>query len=181
MRADSFSSRPQTELRNVPLESLKDIRIATLSPGHPGRPVFWSYDRLESSEHFGFFEKDQRPGKERLVGCVSIHKWPHEDNDPATTYQFHSMGIVQDRQRDGLGSEMLNALFQKLQERGATMLWATARESALKFYENHGFDVAKQPHIVSQTGFKVWDVSIDVSRQLEQQRPTRIDSGFGLA
>jgi GNAT superfamily N-acetyltransferase len=148
---------PRLELRPAALADLVELRDRTLSAGHPGRPVVWPYDTSPGAAHFGGYLGD------RLVACVSTDRTPLEGSDPATSYRFHSMGVDGQVQGRGVGAAVLRALAGVLVDQGATVLWATARESALGFYRRMGLTVSDREFVVPETGFRLSVISLDAA------------------
>lgn len=139
------------------LADLVELRDAALSAGHPGRPVVWPYDTAPGAGHHGGYVDG------RLVACVSTDRTPLEGSDPASTYRFHSMGVAPAWQGRGVGAAVLRALAGVLVDQQATLLWATARASALGFYRRMGLAVADGEFVVPETGFALRVISLDAA------------------
>jgi GNAT superfamily N-acetyltransferase len=148
---------PSIELRPAALADLVELRDRTLSAGHPGRPVVWPYDTAPGAAHHGAYADGV------LVGCVSTDPTPLEDSDPATSVRFHSMGVDPAWQGQGVGAAVLRALAGVLVDQGTTLLWATARESALGFYRRMGLTVSDREFVVPETGFRLSVISLDAA------------------
>ncbi len=146
---------PELSFREVDVKSLFDLRRDVLTPGHPNRPVEWPYDHHEGSVHLGAFKDDE------LVACVSSDQSALQYSDPATSYRFHSMAVADAWQRSGVGTSVLNAMMGKLVDRGATFVWATARSSALGFYERFGMTLLPGEMVVAETGFVCYYVALE--------------------
>jgi predicted N-acetyltransferase YhbS len=56
---------------------------------------------------------------------------------PAVQLQF--MAVEPALQRRGIGGAVMTEAVRRLQATDAMLLWASARENALPFYERHGF------------------------------------------
>jgi len=119
-------------VREVQLETLLGLRERVLTPGHPGRPVIWPYDN-ELAAHYGMFIDDQ------LVGCASMTPQEMPERAAQTPYHLHSMAVEPAYQGAGLGRELLAAVLETVGTRGADLIWATARPSAVGFYRRCGF------------------------------------------
>ena len=156
---------PLIELRPAALADLVELRDAALSPGHPGRPVVWPYDTAPGAAHFGAY------AGEELVGCVSTDRTPLEGSDPWSTYRFHSMGVAPAEQGRGVGAAVLRALAGVLVAQGATLLWATARASALGFYRRMGLTLSDDEFVVPETGFALRVISLDAAGLAALARP----------
>lgn len=59
----------------------------------------------------------------------------------AVLLQF--MAVDPSVQRQGIGSAVLAEAFRRLRSSDAKLLWASARDSAVPFYERFGFSVVK--------------------------------------
>jgi ribosomal protein S18 acetylase RimI-like enzyme len=121
-------------LREVALETLLELRERVLTPGHPGRPIIWPYDN-ELATHYGVFLDDQ------LIGCVSITPQEMPGRSAARPYHLHSMAVEPGYQRSGVGRRMLATVLHQIRSRGADLVWATARPSAVEFYQRCGFEI----------------------------------------
>ena len=62
--------------------------------------------------------------------------------------QIRYMAIAADRQRQGLGSRLLEALENRARELGAARLMLDARETALRFYLIHGYRTFEPGHML---------------------------------
>jgi GNAT superfamily N-acetyltransferase len=69
---------------------------------------------------------------------------------PARRLRF--MASSPGKRRSGLGSAVLEAIFDHLAARGGALLWCTARESAQAFYEHAGFVGAGEPFVIEGVG-----------------------------
>ncbi len=56
-----------------------------------------------------------------------------------TAIQLKGMAVAENLQGEGLGALLIDAGIALAKERGATIAWARARDSALGFYERLGF------------------------------------------
>lgn len=120
-------------VRPVALADLLELRDRVLTPGHPGRPVVWPYD--DAAEHFGLFVEGA------LAGCASITRQPMPDRAAGRPYHLHSMAIEPERQGSGWGRFLLAEVLGRVPD--ADLVWATARPSAVPFYERCGFEVGE--------------------------------------
>lgn len=125
-----------TEIRLVPLDdNLLGLRDRALTPGHPKRLLVWPYDK--TAEHYGLFMFDV------LVACASVTAQEMPGMDAVMSYHLHSMGVEPSMQAHGFGSQMLEYLVKKLVARGADLIWATARPTAVQFYVHRGFEAGE--------------------------------------
>lgn len=129
--------------RQVDLGALLELRDRVLTPGHPGRPVTWSYDT--SATHYGMFVDDQ------LIGCVSTTHQETPKGLPALPvvkpYHLHSMAVEPDSQGRGVGRAMLVEVTAAVAAEGGDLIWATARPSAVRFYKRCGFEAGDETRV----------------------------------
>jgi len=90
-------------------------------------PEFCIVEGDKDATHFGAFVE------EKLVCVASLYF----NNNTARLRKF---ATLPDYQGKGIGSFMLKFLVSELKTIGATQLWFDARESALGFYQRHGFE-----------------------------------------
>ncbi|MDF3078823.1 MAG: family acetyltransferase [Sphingobacteriaceae bacterium] len=76
--------------------------------------------------HFGLFEDDQ------LISVVSFFP----DGEEA---QFRKFATLDEKQRGGYGSQLLQYLIGYSKSAGIKKLWCNARKSAIGFYHKFGF------------------------------------------
>jgi GNAT superfamily N-acetyltransferase len=76
---------------------------------------------------------------------------PHAHSNNFDT-QLRGMAIDQSLQSTGLGAELLLYGIHIAQRNGAGIVWARARDSALKFYERNGFTTVGDAFTDEATG-----------------------------
>ncbi len=173
-----------TVVREVKLESLLELRERVLTPGHPNRPVTWWYDN-EAAIHYGMFVDD------RLVGCVSITPQEMRPDLPrrlpgrlparawSNQFHLHSMAVEPTHQGTGLGRRLLSAVVGTVRDRGGDLIWATARPSAVAFYQLCGFEAGDEMRVQPTNARMryVWlalTTSVEPSRVSEAQATSAI-------
>jgi predicted GNAT family N-acyltransferase len=62
------------------------------------------------------------------------------------------MAVAKHLQGSGIGAELLRAGVRQSEDHGAHYIWARARDSALKFYMQNGFDVFGEQFVDEATG-----------------------------
>jgi ribosomal protein S18 acetylase RimI-like enzyme len=65
----------------------------------------------------------------------------------AKPYHLHSMAVEPDWQKRGLGREMLTKIIAEVVSGGGDLIWATARPTAVGFYQRCGFEVGEKTRI----------------------------------
>ena len=109
------------------------LRLAVLRRGTPSRDVAFVEDELATTLHLGV-ELDG------VVVAVStwIHK-SHPDLPSIPGAQLRGMATVPDLQGQGIGGELVETGVERMFGSGRDLIWARARDTALEFYERHGF------------------------------------------
>jgi ribosomal protein S18 acetylase RimI-like enzyme len=160
-------------LQEVELDTLLELRERVLTPGHPGRPVVWPYDN-DSAAHCGMFVDAL------LVGCVSLTPQQMPLRPAARPYHLHSMAVEPAYQGTGLGRLMLAMVLDRLRACGADLVWATARPSAVGFYQRCRFEVGEEMRIppTNVTMRYIWCV-LDVPRPQPPHRSDVDEAGSG--
>ena len=160
-------------LREVELDTLLELRERVLTPGHPGRPVVWPYDN-DSAAHYGMFDDAL------LVGCVSLTPQQMPLRPAAQPYHLHSMAVEPAHQGKGMGRLILAMVLEPVRARGADLIWATARPSAVGFYQRCGFEVGGEMTIqpTSARMRYVWQV-LDVPSPRPRRPPGEEAAGEG--
>ena len=128
------------QLRQVELSALLELRERVLTPGHPNRPVIWPYDN-EQALHYGLFVDGE------LVGCVSITPQDMPDRPANSPFHLHSMAVEPASQGQGLGRRMLAEVLSEVCDRGGDLIWATARPTAVSFYQRYGFEAGDEMRV----------------------------------
>ena len=62
--------------------------------------------------------------------------------------QIRYMAVVDDLQGKGLGNQIISALEDVARGRGIQRIILSARENALQFYKNNGYEIVKKTHLL---------------------------------
>ena len=62
--------------------------------------------------------------------------------------QIRYMAVADDLQGKGLGSQIISALEDVARGKGIQRINLSARENALQFYKNNGFEIVKKTHLL---------------------------------
>jgi ribosomal protein S18 acetylase RimI-like enzyme len=92
-------------------------------------------DKEETAIHVMVCESDRIP-----VGIGRAH---FNSNDEA---QVRYMAVEENQRGKGLGTLVLIELEKRSKEKGAEFIILNARDTAIKFYEKHGYKIVKQAH-----------------------------------
>ncbi|ART81054.1 GNAT family N-acetyltransferase [Oceanisphaera avium] len=94
-------------------------------------PAFSKVDNDEQGLHFGAFIG------ETLVGVASVFIEGHRA-------RLRKYATLSDFQGQGIGSQVLNAIFAELKRYPVSYFWCDARESAIGFYQRFGMQVESE-------------------------------------
>lgn len=109
------------------------LRRTVLRDGTPSDRVDWDGDRDDTTFHLGV-ELDGQ--------IVAISSWlqrEYEGRPVVPAYQLRGMASAPDHRGHGSGAVLLHAGTDVARARGAQLIWARSRDSAVAFYEHHGF------------------------------------------
>ncbi|MEN9746006.1 MAG: hypothetical protein RL729_478 [Actinomycetota bacterium] len=137
--------RPSKVVR-ITTDDLLPLRMAVLRDGTPSQDPTYKQDSFPGCVHLGIYENSE------LVACSSWipQAWPLDETLPAI--QLKGMAVAKHLQGSGMGAELLAAGVRQSEEHGAHYIWARARDSALKFYMQNGFDVFGEQFVDEATG-----------------------------
>ena len=74
------------------------------------------------------------------IGIGRVH---FNSNDEA---QIRYMAVEENQRGKGIGALVLEELEKRAKEKGAKFIILNARDTAIKFYEKHGYKIVKQAH-----------------------------------
>lgn len=123
------------------------LRMSVLRDATPSRDPRYEQDDLEGTVHLAVRDNDE------IIATSTWYPrpWPHDPSVPAV--QLRGMAVAKHVQGRGLGGVVLRAGIHHARALGAQYVWARARDSALYFYERHGFTVVGDGFIDEATGF----------------------------
>jgi predicted GNAT family N-acyltransferase len=112
------------------------------------------------------FDDDARPGTmhlgvEQAGEVVAISTWiqrAHPDHPALRGVQLRGMATAPAVRGRGLGSVLLLAGLESMRSSGAELVWARARDTALPFYERHGFTVFGRGYVDLTTAVPHHDI-----------------------
>jgi GNAT superfamily N-acetyltransferase len=131
------------EAVELPVESVRPLRRSVLRVGMATQDVAWPEDDLPGAFHLGVVEDGE---------VVAVSTWVPRPFDGEPAYQLRGMATVPRRQGGGLGVVLLAAGCSRVAATGTPIVWANARDTALRFYERHGFEVAGDGFVDQVTG-----------------------------
>ena len=127
------------------LADILDLRVRVLRKGTPWTHANYPEDSYPDAVHFGIAHND---------GPVATSTWftkecPEMPGVPAM--QLKGMAVDDHLQGEGLGALLIERGIDHARGRGARIVWARARDSALYFYERRGFRTAGEGFIDEPT------------------------------
>lgn len=132
----------QVRVQQVTAAETHSLRRQVLRGGDPDSVVEFPGDDAEGALHLAAFDPagGDTAGDTAgdMVGIATFFPSPYEGS-PA--YQLRGMAVVEEWQGRGIGSQLLAAGVERLRSIGVGLVWANGRDSALGFYERHGWKV----------------------------------------
>lgn len=109
------------------------LRVAILRKGTPATDCNYPEDKYPDVVHFAIFHE----GTAIATSSWFMSECPEKTGEIAM--QLKGMAVAENLQGAGLGALLIRAGLELAKERGATIAWARARDSAMGFYERLGF------------------------------------------
>ncbi len=135
------------------------LRQSVLRDGTRSDVVEFEGDNDPDTVHLGW----------RVEGeVVAISTWMHRSyyvRPAIDSYQLRGMVTSPSIRGTGVGSQVLLAGLELCRESGAEAVWARARDSAVEFYEAHGFEVVGDGYVDGETGEPHHDMFLVLSGQ----------------
>ena len=118
-----------------------------LRDGRPDADVAFPEDNVEGSFHLAAVD-----GSGAIVGVVTLlpEATPHRPA-AAAPWRLRGMAVHPSVQGQGVGGALLAAVHARLRELGADALWANGRDTALGFYQRHGWVVLDDAFVTDET------------------------------
>ncbi len=126
------------------------LRMSVLRDATPSQDPRYDEDDLDGTVHFAVRDYDN---DREIVATSTWRPRPWSDDASAPAVQLRGMAVAKHVQGRGLGGLVLAAGIRHAQALGAKYVWARARDSALYFYERHGFAVVGDGFVDEATGF----------------------------
>ena len=128
------------------LADIQALRIAVLRRGTPATTAVYDGDELATTVHIGARQNGVVVATSTWIRAA----WPHDPALPAV--QLRGMAVDDSLQGTGIGLRLIHAGLAHAREVGASIVWAKARDSALKFYERCDFRVVGDQFIEPASG-----------------------------
>ena len=118
---------------SVGLTDIMQLRVAVLRKGTPATDCNYPEDIYPDVVHFGIIHE----GTAIATSSWFMKECPEKPG--VTAMQLKGMAVAENLQGAGIGALLIDAGVALAKERGATIAWARARDSAMGFYERLGF------------------------------------------
>lgn len=137
------------------------LRLAVLRDGTPSQDANYSEDELPGAVHLAIREQTGGTSTDDTFTSgvvIATSTWiprpyPFDQATPPTTaLQLKGMAVAKAARGQGLGAALLAGGIEHATSLGAKCVWARARDSALYFYERHGFETIGEQFIDEATG-----------------------------
>ena len=144
-------------VEEVPADATYDLRRRVLRAGRPDADVSFEDDRRPGAFHLGVF--DEEAG---LVAVGSFFEDPCPHRPGRRAWRLRGMAVEPGVQGRGVGTALLEHAVKRFRDEGVDVLWAHGRDSALGFYERHGWGVHGEGYVTDETMLPHHDVVLDL-------------------
>jgi ABC-type nitrate/sulfonate/bicarbonate transport system ATPase subunit/GNAT superfamily N-acetyltransferase len=161
---DRSDPAPDTAYTVVELAAseTRDLRRSVLRVGTPSQEVVFPEDGEPTTWHLGLRDAV-------TTQLVAVSTWLPREHPSAPGrpgVQLRGMAVASHVQGTGLGAQLLEAGCILASQRGAQVLWARARDTALGFYQRAGWQVIGDGYIDATTALPHHDVVHHISDDL---------------
>ncbi|MGA0864071.1 MAG: GNAT family N-acetyltransferase [Ilumatobacteraceae bacterium] len=134
------------DVRAVSRDEIMDLRVRVLRKGTPVTHCNYPEDDYPDVVHLAIGGDD---------GPLATSTWFSKacpERPGVEAVQLKGMAVDDHLQGSGLGARLVEVGLDLARSRGAAIIWARARDSALGFYERLGFEPAGPGFIDEPTG-----------------------------
>ena len=89
----------------------------------------------------------------------------------APDFKIGRMAVLPDWRNRGVGAALLDALIDRARARRGSEVWLHAQESAVDFYQRHGFVAEGEPFIEADIPHRLMRLSLSALPRLEREAP----------
>src|SRR3954447_7612081 len=142
-------------VRRATVAEIMPLRHAVLRPGYPLEASHYAEDDV--AVHIAGWDDDV------LIACATVFADPWPGPPPAAdAWRLRGMAGDPSRPGSGAGAQVLSRAGAAAREAGAPLIWANARTTALGFYLRHGWQVAGEEFLASDTGLPHHPIRLDL-------------------
>jgi GNAT superfamily N-acetyltransferase len=149
---------PAVTIVEVPTEAVLPLRLRVLRAGTPSDDPTFAEDGDPTTVHLAAVAN----GEVVAVSTWLQRPWPFAPERAAV--QLRGMATDEAVRGTGVGGLLLEEGVRRAFAGGAELVWANARDSALRFYRSHGFDVEGE-------GFRTHDTQLPHHRVIRRGGP----------
>ena len=120
------------------VEDTHGVRRSVLRDHRPDAGVDLPEDRLPGTVHLGVVD-DSAEGGGAVVAVATVLPEPTDFRPGAVATRLRGMAVDHHLQGRGVGSLLLDAVVAWARSQGHQVVWANGRDSALGFYQRHGW------------------------------------------
>lgn len=135
-----------SEVVSLSLDDILSLRVEVLRKGTPVQHCNYPEDSYEDVVHLGII----RNGDTIATSTWFMKECPMRPGEQAL--QLKGMAVRESLHGEGLGAQLIERGLELAKERGAQIVWARARNSAMGFYERCGFIKTGDEFIDEPTG-----------------------------
>lgn len=140
------ASIPGVDVQLIGAAETAPVRQVVLRPGRPPETCLFDGDEGPCAFHLGAFEDGT------IVGVATFLPGVNELFTESEQFKLRGMAVLPEHRGRGLGSALILAALPMLQDAGCSVLWCSARVTAVPFYERHGFATIGEVYVVPITG-----------------------------
>ncbi len=134
------------KIQNISSTDTFTVRNLVLRIGKPIESCKFDGDNLPTTKHFGLFIN------EKLVGVVSVFKNKNAIFNIENQFQIRGMAVLPEFQKNGFGKDLVNHCEEHIKNKNRTLIWFNARENAVPFYKNLGYNKLGNPFSIADIG-----------------------------
>jgi len=140
---------PPLEVRPIAAEQTRPMRVEILRPASPVDDLVFPGDDDELTLHVGAFEEDGE-----LLGITSVYAESRADSVAPAPMEWRLRGVATapSARRRGVGSALMAACLDHVEQHGGDLVWCNARTPAVAFYTAHGFVVTSEEFEIEGAG-----------------------------
>ena len=140
------------EVIEIDADATHPLRKSVLRDGTRSDRVVFDGDEQASTFHLAV------PGDDGPIGIATWMERRYPDLPALLGYQLRGMATDPEHRGRGIAAALLTEGVERCAGRGAQVVWARARISALGFYEQHGFEPRGPEYVDTTTGLPHVDI-----------------------
>jgi len=151
-------AEPLPEIVELAVHETYDLRWRVLRDGTPSDEVGYPEDGRAGTFHLGARDASGTPIATATFCVAGTPARPD-----AQAVQLRGMAVDPTLQQQGIGRHLVLAAIERLRADGAEVLWASARDTALGFYERLGMAVVGEGYLTDDTRLPHHVVVLDLA------------------